>query len=60
MTTAAAETTKYKYFSFCRNDNKFLEKSKTIISNSSHPRVVDDIVLKAAKAEKLQPRYSED
>jgi NAD(P)-dependent dehydrogenase (short-subunit alcohol dehydrogenase family) len=34
-----------------------LEKSKTIISNGSHPRVVSDIVLKAAKAEKPQPRY---
>jgi NAD(P)-dependent dehydrogenase (short-subunit alcohol dehydrogenase family) len=34
-----------------------LEKSKTIISNGSHPRVVSDIVLKAAKAEKLQPSY---
>jgi NAD(P)-dependent dehydrogenase (short-subunit alcohol dehydrogenase family) len=35
-----------------------LEKSKTIISNGLHPRVVSDIVLKAAKAEKPQPRYS--
>jgi NAD(P)-dependent dehydrogenase (short-subunit alcohol dehydrogenase family) len=34
-----------------------LEKSRTIISNGSHPRVVSDIVLKAAKAEKPQPRY---
>jgi NAD(P)-dependent dehydrogenase (short-subunit alcohol dehydrogenase family) len=34
-----------------------LEKSKTIISNGSHPRVVSDIVLKAAKAEKPQPSY---
>jgi NAD(P)-dependent dehydrogenase (short-subunit alcohol dehydrogenase family) len=35
-----------------------LEKSKTVISNGSHPRVVADIVLKAAKVEKPQPRYS--
>ena len=35
-----------------------LEKSKTVISNGSHPRVVADIVLKADKAEKPQPRYS--
>ena len=35
-----------------------LEKSKTVISNGSHPRVVvADIVLKAVKAEKSQPRY---
>ena len=35
-----------------------LEKFKTVISNGSHPRVVADIVLKAAKVEKPQPRYS--
>jgi hypothetical protein len=35
-----------------------IEKSKTVISNGSHLRaVVDDIVLKAVKAEKSQPRY---
>ena len=35
-----------------------LVKSKTVISNGSHSRaVVADIVLKAAKAEKPQPRY---
>jgi short-subunit dehydrogenase len=35
-----------------------LVKSKTVISNGSHPRVVvADIVPKAAKAEKLQPGY---
>ena len=36
-----------------------LVKSKTVISNGSHPRVVvvADIVPNAAKAEKLQPGY---
>jgi short-subunit dehydrogenase len=34
-----------------------LEKSKTLIANGSHPRVVADIVLKAANAKKPQPRY---
>jgi short-subunit dehydrogenase len=33
------------------------EKSKTLIANGSHPRVVSNIVLKAANAKKPQPRY---
>lgn len=61
MTTAAETTTKNKYISFCRKDSKHYRKVQNRnIKWLTSKSIVDDIVLKAVKAEKSQPRYPVD